>query len=116
MPIDPSTATDLLAELDRLSTERADELLASILDARNSCDAATLTRLQRHFEAERAVMFGQAAFELRAARGPDDPEARVFAILAREHRQAAEAAALIGSAMPERPTPDPAQMWAIDDE
>lgn len=116
MPIHPATPTDLLAELDRVSPERADELLGAIVEARNSCDAATMARLQRHFDAERAVMFGQAAFELRAARSAEDPEARVFAILAREHRQAAEAAALIASAMPERPTPDPSRMWAIDDE
>ena len=61
-------------------------------------------------------MFATAAYELREQLGADHPKARVLAVLAREHRSAADAAILIASALPERLSVDTTRLWAAGDE
>lgn len=116
MPVDPNTSAAFRAELDRLEPDEAEAVLAAVGAAIVACDSATTARLMPFIEGQRALCFATAAFHLRDAHGPDHPQARMFAVLAREHRSAHEAARLIASAMPEDEFVDPAKLWAAGDE
>ena len=67
-------------------------MLQTISEALGACDSEVHARLLPTIESERALMFAAAAYQLREQLGADHPKARVLAVLAREHRTAADAA------------------------